>query len=241
MNVNITTVSLLVWSIFAGIILAAIYISLQASTISLFIQKLLENKCFDASSAKDLHSLGINSGLKKRIIYGSVKGQNGLRRVIGAVLESGDVLGFGEQPKAVYSDGVKFFTDRDCTELTLKKYSYKKSNPFSVAVLAVLLALVAAASTVIIPFLSGYASRTFSNTSSALSSASSSTSTSVNDESKTDKEDVIIDENTNFDNRQDESFETGTDSDTKNTADSESVSGGTANIPTPNIPTPSNP
>lgn len=158
---NISTISVTVWAICFGIIIAIIYYSLQISALSKFIKSLVKNECFDFDTAKTLENLGIKNTLDVAIVVSSIKGQMGLSRIIGFKNQKYEKI-HGEMCKNSPDKTCVFYIEKNSSEMALKKYSAKSSSGIITFALCILLIILAFFAEGIINFLTSYTKDVFS-------------------------------------------------------------------------------
>ncbi len=170
MNYTVISTNIIIWAVFAGIILASICITFQKRAISHFINTLYSKNCVnDSHQAKSLNELEIKGKFRTKIILSALKSQTGLKRVICVFKEDDTVINLIDKPH-IPSINDKFFLCGDDIDDILQKYTHKKSNPIAVIILVVILVIVAFIATYVTPWLTNYASNTFSDDSSTSSS-----------------------------------------------------------------------
>lgn len=157
---NLSTISVTVWAICFGIIIAIIYYSVQISALSKFIKALVKNECFDFDSAKTLEKLGIQNSLDSMIILSSIKGQMGLSRIIGFKNDNYEKA-HGEICKSSPEKTSVFYIEKQASDMALKKYNVKSSSPVLTFALCIALIILTFFAESIINFLTSYTKGVF--------------------------------------------------------------------------------
>lgn len=161
------TLEIVVWSLFAGVILALLATLYNKRILGAFVRKLLTLEAVDADSAKTLREVGFG---KNKFVRFSLRKNGGLRQMVVGISSGTDSSASAEEllkesyrlpSKAVSLDKMKFFVPRDKVGKAEYTYSADGANVLFVILAIVLFAVVATLVFTLVPDLIIMAKNTF--------------------------------------------------------------------------------
>ncbi|MBP3579843.1 MAG: hypothetical protein J6K12_01205 [Clostridia bacterium] len=136
---NIDAVYIVIYAAIIGFAVAVIFINIQHTAISKFINGLINLKAFGEENACSLSQLGI-CGINAIMVKRAIKNQNGLKRVTGTKIikeapeDEAEILLNGNKTQYAF-----YLSEQEDTEIIFKKYNYKPLSAAKIAVIVVMI------------------------------------------------------------------------------------------------------